>query len=97
MGEPERDIETPAPGRRGGDPDQRSGIMIAPDVVKRADAAERVADWIDEEMNDVDLNDQRLNRRLKLILSDLAAASHRQHPGRLRRLRRDHRRLPLLR
>ena len=26
-------------------------------------------------MNDVDLNDQRLNRRLKLILSDLA-----QHP-----------------
>ena len=34
MGEPEQDIEAPVPGRRGGGPDQRSGIMIAPDVVE---------------------------------------------------------------
>jgi hypothetical protein len=65
--------------------------MVAPDVIKRAQAAERVAelvgdqraqaaervaepvgDWIDEELNDADLKDKRLNRRLKLILSDLA-------------------------
>jgi hypothetical protein len=49
--------------------------MIAPDVVKRARSAERVAEWIDEEMNGADLNDRRLNQRLKLILSQLS-----QHP-----------------
>jgi hypothetical protein len=50
--------------------------MVAPDVVKRAQAAERIAaSWIAEEMKDADFHDQRLNWRLKLILSDLA-----QHP-----------------
>jgi hypothetical protein len=53
--------------------------MIAPDVVEgavnRAKATQRVAEWIDEEMNGADLNDRRLNRRLKLILSQLS-----QHP-----------------
>lgn len=46
--------------------------MIAPDVVKKAKAAERIADWVAEEMEDADLGDDRLNRRLNLILSDLA-------------------------
>ena len=49
--------------------------MIAPDVIKKAKATGRIADWVAEEMADADLNDQRLNRRLKRILSDLA-----QHP-----------------
>jgi Transposase DNA-binding/Transposase Tn5 dimerisation domain len=49
--------------------------MIAPDVIKKAKAAERFADWVAEEMADADLSDQRLNRRLNLILSQLA-----QHP-----------------
>ena len=46
--------------------------MIAPDVIKKVQAADRIADWVAEEMADVNLNDQRLNRRLNLILSDLA-------------------------
>jgi hypothetical protein len=46
--------------------------MIAPDVIKKAKAADRIADWVTEEMADVDLGDKRLNRRLRLILSDLA-------------------------
>jgi hypothetical protein len=46
--------------------------MVAPDVVKRAQAAEQVADWVAEEMSAVDLKDKRLNRRLMRILSDLA-------------------------
>jgi hypothetical protein len=46
--------------------------MVAPDVIKRAKAAKQVADWVAEEMNGVDLKDKRLNRRLNLILSDLA-------------------------
>lgn len=46
--------------------------MVAPDVVKRAIAARPIADWVAEEMKDADLNDQRLNRRLNRILSDLA-------------------------
>src|SRR5271165_3420516 len=49
--------------------------MIAPDAIKKAKATERIADWVAEEMADADLNDRRLNRRLKRILSDLA-----QHP-----------------
>jgi Transposase Tn5 dimerisation domain/Transposase DNA-binding/Transposase DDE domain len=49
--------------------------MIAPDVIKKAKAADRIADWAAEEMADADLNDERLNRRLQRILSDLA-----QHP-----------------
>jgi hypothetical protein len=46
--------------------------MIAPDVIKKVQATDRIADWVAEEMADVNLNDQRLNRRLNLILSDLA-------------------------
>jgi Transposase Tn5 dimerisation domain/Transposase DNA-binding len=46
--------------------------MIAPDAIQKAKATERIADWVAEEMTDADLNDQRLNRRLHLILSDLA-------------------------
>ena len=46
--------------------------MVAPDVIKRAKAAEQVADWVAEEINGVNLKDKRLNRRLNLILSDLA-------------------------
>jgi hypothetical protein len=46
--------------------------MIAPDVIKKAEAADRIADWVAEEMADADLHDERLNRRLNLILSDLA-------------------------
>ena len=46
--------------------------MIAPDVVKKIKSAARVADWVTEEMADADFNDRRLNRRLDLILSDLA-------------------------
>ena len=46
--------------------------MIAPDVIEKAKVTERIADWIDEEMKDAELKDKRLNRRLKLILSDLA-------------------------
>jgi hypothetical protein len=46
--------------------------MIAPDRIKEAKAAERIADWVAEEMADADLDDERLNRRLNLILSDLA-------------------------
>jgi hypothetical protein len=46
--------------------------MIAPDVIQKVKATERVADWVAEEMAEVDLGDQRLNRRLERILSDLA-------------------------
>jgi hypothetical protein len=46
--------------------------MIAPDVIKKAKAADRIADWVTQEMADADFNDRRLNRRLDLILSDLA-------------------------
>jgi hypothetical protein len=46
--------------------------MIAPDVLKKAKAAERIADWVAEEMEDADLGDDRLNRRLSLVLSHLA-------------------------
>jgi hypothetical protein len=46
--------------------------MIAPDVTEKAKAAERSADWVTEEMADADLSDQRLNRRLNLIVSQLA-------------------------
>jgi Transposase DNA-binding/Transposase Tn5 dimerisation domain/Transposase DDE domain len=80
MGEPEQASEIPGALPPGLELfDQRSGIMISPDLVegavKRAKATQRVAEWIDEEMKDADLNDQRLNQRLKLILSQLA-----QHP-----------------
>ena len=47
--------------------------MIAPDIIKdasRPPSASPIGSH--EEMADADLNDQRLNRRLKLILSDLA-------------------------
>jgi hypothetical protein len=47
--------------------------MIPPDVVKKAKATERIADWVAEEMADADLHDRRLNQRLRLILSDLAS------------------------
>ena len=46
--------------------------MIPPDAIKKAKAAERIADWVADEMAQADLNDQRLNRRLQRILSDLA-------------------------
>jgi Transposase Tn5 dimerisation domain/Transposase DNA-binding/Transposase DDE domain len=49
--------------------------MVAPDVIKAAKAAQPIADWVAEEMAAADLRDQRLNQRLKRILSDLA-----QHP-----------------
>jgi hypothetical protein len=49
--------------------------MVAPDVVKRSRAADRIADWIAEEMQGADLHDRRLNRRLQHILSALA-----EHP-----------------
>jgi hypothetical protein len=49
--------------------------MIAPDVIKRAKATQQFADWVAEEMADAYFGDRRLNRRLNLILSDLA-----QHP-----------------
>jgi hypothetical protein len=49
--------------------------MIAPDAIQKAKATQRIADWVAEEMAEADLGDERLNRRLKRILSDLA-----QHP-----------------
>jgi hypothetical protein len=49
--------------------------MIAPDAIKKTKATRRIADWVSDEMADADFNDRRLNRRLNLILSDLA-----QHP-----------------
>lgn len=49
--------------------------MIAPDVIPRAKATQPIADWVVEEMAEADLGDERLNRRLQRILSDLA-----QHP-----------------
>ena len=49
--------------------------MIPPGAIKKAKATERIADWVAEEMADADLKDQRLNRRLNRILSDLS-----QHP-----------------
>jgi hypothetical protein len=46
--------------------------MIAPHVIKTAKAAESIPDWITEEMDDADLGDERLDRRLQIILSQLA-------------------------
>jgi hypothetical protein len=46
--------------------------MIAPDVIKKAKATDRIADRVADEMADADLKDRRLNRRLNIILSDLA-------------------------
>lgn len=46
--------------------------MVAPDVIRKAKAADRLADWAAEEMAETDLGDERLNRRLNRILSDLA-------------------------